>query len=202
MICAKIQKNRQYLSGAVQFTQTPATTPAPTPAPTPAITLVITLAPKGKKCTVFSFRMGFLAIFPRFWLMKGKKRAILGFQQAFLLGLYFQLCSRGHSTLVLKIQRGQSAGSVFGDVAWNVARRGFTNTVASTPRGRAPRNSCRRADLRPTRPGSSQRAKGECSSPRLREAWLLLRVTSEQGWQEQYFAQISSRTHQEKPQGT
>ena len=76
---------------------------------------------------------------------------------------------------VLEIQRGQSAGSVFGDVAWNVARRGLTNTVAPTPRGRAPRNSCRRADLRLTRPGSSQRAKGECSSPRLREAWLLLR---------------------------
>ena len=32
---------------------------------------------------------------------------------------------------VLEIQRGQSAGSVFGDVAWNVARRGLTNTVAS-----------------------------------------------------------------------
>ena len=171
MICAKIQKNRQYLSGAVQFTQTPATTPAPTPAITP----VITLAPKGKKCTVFSFRLGFLAIFPRFWLMKGKNRVILGFQQAFLLGLYFQQCSRGHSMQVLEIQRGQSAGSVFGDVAWNVARRGLTNTVAPTPRGRAPRNSCRRADLRLTRPGSSQRAKGECSSPRLREAWLLPR---------------------------
>ena len=119
MICAKIQKNRQYLSGAVQFTQTPATTPATTP------------TPKGKKCTVFSFRMGFLAIFPRFWLTKGKNRAILGFQQAFLLGLYFQLCSRGYSMPVLKIQREQSAGSVFGDVAWNVARKGFTNTVAS-----------------------------------------------------------------------
>lgn len=26
--------------------------------------------------------MGFLAIFPRFWLMKGKNRTILGFQQA------------------------------------------------------------------------------------------------------------------------
>ena len=123
MICAKIQKNRQYLSGAVQFTQTPA--------PTPAITPAITPAPKGKKCTVFSFRMGFLAIFPIFRLMKGKNRAILGFQQAFLLGLYSPQCHRGHSMPVLEIQRGQSAGSVFGDVAWNAARRGLTNTVAS-----------------------------------------------------------------------
>ena len=32
---------------------------------------------------------------------------------------------------VMKIQRGQSAGSVFGRVVWNVASRGFINTVAS-----------------------------------------------------------------------
>ena len=172
MICAKIQKNRQYLSDAVQFTQTPVTTPAITPAPTPV--------PKGKKCTVFSFRMGFLAIFPRFRLMKGKNRAILGFQQAFLLGLYFQHCSRGHSMPVLEIQRELSAGSVFGDVAWNVARWGLTNTVASERICILPFCAmlfCCHAVLRPTRPGSSQRAKGECSSPRSREAWLLPCVT-------------------------
>ena len=32
---------------------------------------------------------------------------------------------------VMEIQRGQSGGPVFSGVAWNVARRAFTNTVAS-----------------------------------------------------------------------
>ena len=168
MICAKIQKNRQYLSGAVQFTQTPAITPA------------ITLAPKGKKCTVFSFRMGFLAIFPIFWLMKGKNRVFFGFQQAFLLGLYFQQCSRGHSMPVLEIQREQSGGSVFGDVAWNVARRGFTNTVASERICILPFCAvlfCCYAVFRLTLAGRGAFPLRPLGRARSREAWLLPCVT-------------------------
>ena len=59
------------------------------------------------------------------------REAWLGFQQAFLSWLYLRQYSRGHSLQVMKIQRGQSGGSVFGRVAWGNARRGFTNTVAS-----------------------------------------------------------------------
>ena len=86
---------------------------------------------KGKNRLDFGFRPRENVILPRFLLTKGKNRAILGFQQAFLSWLYFRQYSREHSIQVMEIQRGQSAGSVFGRVAWGNARRGFTNTVAS-----------------------------------------------------------------------
>ena len=90
-----------------------------------------TCSVKGKNRLDFEFRPRENVILPRFLLTKGKNRAILGFQQAFLSWLYFQQYSRGHSIQVMEIQRGQSAGSVFGRVVWNVASRAFTNTVAS-----------------------------------------------------------------------
>ena len=133
---------------------------------------------KGKNRLDFGFRSRENVILPRFLLTKGKNRAILGFQQAFLSWLYLRQYYRGHSMQVMEIQRVQSGGSVFGRVFWNVASRAFTNTVASertcvqlycASRGRA--------DFRLPQPGSSQRGKGECSSPRLRVTWLFLRVT-------------------------
>ena len=61
---------------------------------------------------------------------------------------------------VMKIQRGQSSGSVFGRVVWNVASRAFTNTVASerycvqlycASRGRARRRGRKENAPRPDR---------------------------------------------------
>ena len=75
---------------------------------------------------------------------------------------------RGHSMQVMEIQREQSAGSVFGDVAWNVARRGFTNTVASERICILP--FCCHAVLRPTRPGRGAFPLRPLRRARLREA--------------------------------
>ena len=131
---------------------------------------------KGKNRLDFGFRPRENVILPRFLLTKGKNRAILGFQQAFLSWLYFRQYSREHSIQVMEIQRGQSGGSVFGRVVWNVASRAFANTVASertcvqlycASHSRARRRGRRENAPRPAAWGTALAAGGS----------LLLRVT-------------------------
>ena len=89
--------------------------------------------------------MGFLAIFLRFWLMKGKTAPFLDFSTPHAAGL---------------VAEGEG-GMLLAPAAWGVALE-CRHLFTAIGRGDA----------------------------------------SEQGWREQYFAQISSRTHQEKPLGT
>ena len=141
---------------------------------------------KGKNRLDFGFRPRENVILPRFWLTKGKNRAILGFQQAFLSWLYFRQYSRGHSIQVMEIQRGQSGGSVFGRVAWGNARRGFTNTVASV-RSCAQLYCASHSRVR-------RRDKGECSSPRPHEAFFrLVRTCSAKGKNRPQRAEVHCR---------
>ena len=118
--------------------------------------MVRTCSVKGKNRLDFGFRQRENAILPRFWLTKGKNCAILGFQ---LRESYFP------SALCSDLRMG-----------------GDKNMPPSVIRGLLRMAAVECGDLftaigHLTQPGSSQRAKGECSSPRPRGAWLLLRVT-------------------------
>ena len=111
--------------------------------------------------------------------VKGKNRAIFGFQQAFRSWLYLRQYSRGHSMQVMEKQRGQSAGSVFGRVVWNVASRAFTNTVASE-RTRvllycASRSRARRRGRRENAPRTGCVRLGSCCVRLAFAAWGLTR---------------------------
>ena len=122
-----------------------------------------TCSVKGKNRLDFGFRPRENVILPRFLLTKGKNCAILGFQ---LRESYFPSAE----TSDLRIGGGK-------------------NMPPSVVRGLLRMAAVECGDLftaigHLTRPGSSQRAKGECSSPRPheaqllpREAWLLLHVT-------------------------